>query len=74
MSPLLSLWQLSPKKTWEGFIGGFFSTVLFGLLVSGHHGTSSTEVFLSKGPSVLFKKCSQAESLSAISPVLAAQV
>ncbi|NXF27539.1 CDS2 cytidylyltransferase, partial [Rhodinocichla rosea] len=25
---------LSPKKTWEGFIGGFFSTVLFGLLLS----------------------------------------
>ena len=25
--------QLSPKKTWEGFIGGFFATVLFGLLV-----------------------------------------
>uniref|UniRef100_A0A8C3DAQ3 Phosphatidate cytidylyltransferase n=1 Tax=Corvus moneduloides TaxID=1196302 RepID=A0A8C3DAQ3_CORMO len=26
--------KLSPKKTWEGFIGGFFSTVLFGLLLS----------------------------------------
>ncbi|XP_036177768.1 phosphatidate cytidylyltransferase 2 isoform X2 [Myotis myotis] len=24
--------KLSPKKTWEGFIGGFFATVLFGLL------------------------------------------
>lgn len=34
----LSLWQLSPKKTWEGFIGGFFATVLFGLLVSSNHG------------------------------------
>uniref|UniRef100_A0A8C5J0Y5 Phosphatidate cytidylyltransferase n=1 Tax=Junco hyemalis TaxID=40217 RepID=A0A8C5J0Y5_JUNHY len=30
--------KLSPKKTWEGFIGGFFSTVLFGLLVSVHGG------------------------------------
>ena len=26
--------KLSPKKTWEGFIGGAFSTVLFGILVS----------------------------------------
>lgn len=26
--------QLSPKKTWEGFIGGFFSTVVFGFMVS----------------------------------------
>ncbi|XP_049540777.1 phosphatidate cytidylyltransferase, photoreceptor-specific [Anopheles darlingi] len=26
--------QLSPKKTWEGFIGGGFATVIFGLLVS----------------------------------------
>ena len=25
--------KLSPKKTWEGFIGGAFSTVLFGALV-----------------------------------------
>uniref|UniRef100_A0A914XMN1 Phosphatidate cytidylyltransferase n=1 Tax=Plectus sambesii TaxID=2011161 RepID=A0A914XMN1_9BILA len=26
--------KLSPKKTWEGFIGGAFSTVIFGLLLS----------------------------------------
>lgn len=26
--------KLSPKKTWEGFIGGGFATVVFGLLVS----------------------------------------
>ena len=26
--------QLSPKKTWEGFIGGFFSTLVFSILVS----------------------------------------
>uniref|UniRef100_A0A8C7TEC4 Phosphatidate cytidylyltransferase n=1 Tax=Oncorhynchus mykiss TaxID=8022 RepID=A0A8C7TEC4_ONCMY len=26
--------KLSPKKTWEGFIGGFFSTVVFGILLS----------------------------------------
>ncbi|XP_012559192.1 phosphatidate cytidylyltransferase 1 [Hydra vulgaris] len=26
--------KLSPKKTWEGFIGGWFSTVVFGLVVS----------------------------------------
>ncbi|XP_053676964.1 phosphatidate cytidylyltransferase, photoreceptor-specific [Anopheles nili] len=26
--------QLSPKKTWEGFIGGGFATVIFGLLAS----------------------------------------
>ncbi|ODN06380.1 Phosphatidate cytidylyltransferase, photoreceptor-specific [Orchesella cincta] len=26
--------QLSPKKTWEGFIGGGFSTVVWGILVS----------------------------------------
>jgi len=25
--------ELSPKKTWEGFIGGGFATVVFGLLV-----------------------------------------
>jgi phosphatidate cytidylyltransferase len=26
--------QLSPKKTWEGFIGGGIATVVFGLVVS----------------------------------------
>ena len=26
--------KLSPKKTWEGFIGGAFATVIWGLLVS----------------------------------------
>ncbi|KAL7836934.1 hypothetical protein AOLI_G00282180 [Acnodon oligacanthus] len=26
--------KLSPKKTWEGFIGGFFSTVVFGILTT----------------------------------------
>ncbi|XP_077289246.1 CDP-diacylglycerol synthase [Arctopsyche grandis] len=26
--------KLSPKKTWEGFIGGGFSTVIFGLMIS----------------------------------------
>jgi phosphatidate cytidylyltransferase len=26
--------KLSPKKTWEGFIGGAFSTVLFGFMLS----------------------------------------
>lgn len=25
--------KLSPKKTWEGFIGGGLSTVVYGLLV-----------------------------------------
>lgn len=25
--------KLSPKKTWEGFIGGAFSTIIFGLIV-----------------------------------------
>lgn len=25
--------KLSPKKTWEGFIGGGFATVIFGLMV-----------------------------------------
>lgn len=30
--------QLSPKKTWEGFIGGFFATVVFGILVSSWTG------------------------------------
>lgn len=29
----IGLLQLSPKKTWEGFIGGFFATVVFGILV-----------------------------------------
>ncbi|MGH0176904.1 UNVERIFIED_CONTAM: hypothetical protein FKN15_014371, partial [Acipenser sinensis] len=28
----LQFYMLSPKKTWEGFIGGFFATVVFGLL------------------------------------------
>uniref|UniRef100_A0A8C5J0K7 Phosphatidate cytidylyltransferase n=1 Tax=Junco hyemalis TaxID=40217 RepID=A0A8C5J0K7_JUNHY len=35
--------KLSPKKTWEGFIGGFFSTVLFGLLVSVHGSRAGPE-------------------------------
>ncbi|XP_043914843.1 phosphatidate cytidylyltransferase 1 [Protopterus annectens] len=26
--------ELSPKKTWEGFIGGFFTTVMFGFIMS----------------------------------------
>uniref|UniRef100_A0A915LYY6 Phosphatidate cytidylyltransferase n=1 Tax=Meloidogyne javanica TaxID=6303 RepID=A0A915LYY6_MELJA len=26
--------KISPKKTWEGFIGGAFSTILFGLVLS----------------------------------------
>ncbi|XP_077571674.1 phosphatidate cytidylyltransferase 1 [Stigmatopora nigra] len=26
--------KLSPKKTWEGFIGGYFSTVVFGFILS----------------------------------------
>lgn len=26
--------KLSPKKTWEGFIGAAFSTMLFGLIVT----------------------------------------
>ncbi|KAM9821487.1 phosphatidate cytidylyltransferase 2 [Syngnathus typhle] len=26
--------KLSPKKTWEGFIGGYFSTVIFGFVLS----------------------------------------
>lgn len=26
--------KLSPKKTWEGFIGGFFSTVVFGFILA----------------------------------------
>lgn len=30
----ISCAQLSPKKTWEGFIGGFFSTVVFGFIFS----------------------------------------
>ena len=25
--------KLSPKKTWEGFIGGAFATVVFGIIV-----------------------------------------
>ncbi|XP_016412012.1 phosphatidate cytidylyltransferase 2-like [Sinocyclocheilus rhinocerous] len=29
--------KLSPKKTWEGFIGGFFATVVFGILVSSNN-------------------------------------
>ena len=29
-----SLIKLSPKKTWEGFLGAFASTMLFGFVVS----------------------------------------
>lgn len=29
----LYLLQLSPKKTWEGFIGGLFATIVFGIMV-----------------------------------------
>jgi len=29
--------KLSPKKTWEGFIGGGISTVILGLLVIKFH-------------------------------------
>jgi phosphatidate cytidylyltransferase len=29
-----SLSPLSPKKTWEGFIGGFFSTIIFGFILT----------------------------------------
>lgn len=29
-----SLIKLSPNKTWEGFLGGFASTVVFGFIVS----------------------------------------
>ena len=25
--------RLSPKKTWEGFVGGAFSTILYGIAV-----------------------------------------
>lgn len=32
-TPWLCPLQLSPKKTWEGFIGGFFATIVFGILV-----------------------------------------
>eukprot|EP00744_Colponema_vietnamica_P001692 GILI01002781.1.p1 GENE.GILI01002781.1~~GILI01002781.1.p1 ORF type:complete len:458 (-),score=145.73 GILI01002781.1:374-1693(-) len=28
--------QLSPKKTWEGFIGGFFATLFFGFILAGY--------------------------------------
>lgn len=31
---LLAFLQLSPKKTWEGFIGGGVTTVIYGWLVS----------------------------------------
>merc|ERR1712063_13183 len=30
-----SLIELSPKKTWEGFIGAFLSTVVFAFIISG---------------------------------------
>uniref|UniRef100_A0A8D2Q091 Phosphatidate cytidylyltransferase n=1 Tax=Varanus komodoensis TaxID=61221 RepID=A0A8D2Q091_VARKO len=30
----LQFYMLSPKKTWEGFIGGFFTTVVFGFIVA----------------------------------------
>ncbi|XP_052591483.1 phosphatidate cytidylyltransferase 1 isoform X2 [Peromyscus californicus insignis] len=30
----LQFYMLSPKKTWEGFIGGFFSTVIFGFIAA----------------------------------------
>lgn len=39
--------QLSPKKTWEGFIGGGFSTVLFGI------GVSHSKILLTSSSSVL---------------------
>lgn len=33
--------KLSPKKTWEGFLAAFVSTVLFGFLISGALATST---------------------------------
>jgi len=27
--------KLSPKKTWEGFVGGFVGTIIFGFFVNG---------------------------------------
>ena len=42
-TPLISL---SPKKTWEGFIGAFFSTLIFGFLVrESTHQISSSEYY-----------------------------
>jgi phosphatidate cytidylyltransferase len=35
-TPLISL---SPKKTWEGFVGAFVSTIVFGYFFSGFLGT-----------------------------------
>lgn len=32
--------KLSPKKTWEGFIGGMFSTFIFAFAITGTLATS----------------------------------
>jgi len=32
--------ELSPKKTWEGFIGGFFSTIVIAFLLSKFFGSN----------------------------------
>lgn len=32
--------QLSPKKTVEGFVGGYFATVIFAFLVRPHPSSS----------------------------------
>lgn len=31
--------KVSPRKTWEGFVGGFITTVIFGFFVRSYDGT-----------------------------------
>jgi len=46
--------ELSPKKTWEGFIGGFFSTIVWGFLFSRLLGMFTLMTCQKRGFQVLY--------------------
>jgi phosphatidate cytidylyltransferase len=68
--------KLSPKKTWEGFIGGAFSTIIFGFIISSilcnyksfvcpfEYNDHSQSVTTECEPSSIFKKQSYSMPLN----------